>query len=113
MPALPPTLVRSFRRWYVALPAALAAGCVVALILRLIATGRTWEATGQGIGLLLGVAGLVLGIMMAYGGRGTMGDTRRDPRGERRRGVVHPARPVLGFAEALFCLPTVIATLTM
>lgn len=101
------------RRWFTALAAAFAAGCVTALAFRLLVAGRSWEATAQGVGFFLGLLGVVMGLMLAYGGRGTMGTSHRDPSGERLRGVAHPARPLAGFAEVLFCLPTVVATLTM
>jgi len=101
------------RRWFTALGAAFVAGCVTALVLRLLTAGRNWEATAQGVGFLLGLFGVVMGLMLAYGGRGSIGESHRDPRGERLRGVAHPARPLAGFAEVLFCLPTVVATLTM
>ncbi len=111
--ALRLALAHVSRRWYATLALAFVAGCVVALVFRLAATGRSWEATAQGAAFFLGLLGIVMGIMLAYGGRGSMGATRRDARGERLRGVAYPAKPLAGFAEVLFCLPVVVAALTM
>jgi len=113
---LPAALAHRLDRWYVALPLSFLAGCVVAAVVKTVVAGRSWAPTAQGIGMLLAMTGVVFGLMLAYGGRASLDTVDRDPSGERRRGrraVYHPPRPVLGLAEALFCLPTVIVTLTM
>jgi hypothetical protein len=111
--ALRLALARLSERWWAVLVAAFAAGCIVAVVFRLVASGRSWESTAQGAGFFLGLLGIVLGIMLAYGGRGSMGATRRDPHGERLRGATYQAKPLTGLAEVLFCLPTVVVALTM
>ena len=111
--ALRLALAGASQRWYAVLAAIFVAGCVVALAFRLVVTGRSWEATAQGVGFFLALLGVVMGIMLAYGGRGSMGASHRDLRGERLRSVQYPARPLMGIAEVLFCLPTVVVTLTM
>ncbi len=111
--ALRLALARMAERWYAVLAFALGAGCGVAVLFRIIVAGRSWENTAQGIAFFLALLGLVMGVMLAYGGRGSMNASHRDRHGDRLRGVRHPAKPLAGFAEVLFCLPIVVATLTM
>ncbi|HSL94961.1 MAG TPA: hypothetical protein VLA35_03435 [Thermoleophilia bacterium] len=91
---------------------AFAAGCVVATLMGMWAHAYTGPDDHQSIGFFWGLAGVIVGIALAFGLRPTRVDIPVFPlltSGNFRQDAV--ARPTVGIALALFCLPTVVAAM--
>jgi RNA polymerase subunit RPABC4/transcription elongation factor Spt4 len=113
--ALPDALAQWLRRSAHWLVAAVAAGCIVAFVVHDLVAVSAWPSLWRAVGFDFGMIGVILGVMIAYGGRPSLPfPSRRVPsRGsiERIRGT--PPRPVAGTCVVLFSLPTIVVLLVV
>jgi hypothetical protein len=114
--ALTRSLAGWLRRWVAHLAVCFLAGWVPALLMRAHVADQSWARSGQAAGFVLGLVGVLMGIMIAYGGRpagGMAGPSHADSWFAGDPATRFPPRPVVGLCITLFCLPTLIASLTI
>jgi hypothetical protein len=116
---VPLALSAWLRRWRVVLAIAFLSGCASAITLWVVAGATSWSGYARAVWFMAGLAGVIFGVRLTYGGRSSAGASREPVRHpdetstwvRLRYRLSETPRPVIGAAVALFSAPIFVASL--